>query len=92
MTNEVNMSGRRLLPFFLVLGLLLLLSVAFYVQKRILPQQILAVQMDLNVSVRYAFISDKHQAKLAVLDVYEQKVVNSLDTVVPTHLIVLRLK
>lgn len=70
-------------PIVWVIALVIALSVAFYLQKNILPQEIRTVQMNLNVPVRYAFVSDGESPQLAVLDTYENRVVNQLELSVP---------
>lgn len=75
------------LPVLLLSLLIALLVAGFYVQKKWLPQQIRAVQTSLNVPVRYAFISDQIEPKIAVLDTYENTIINVLDTHVPAQLV-----
>lgn len=80
-------SKRYYLPILLMLSLVALLVAGFYVQKKWLPQQIRAIQTSFNVPVRYAFISDQVEPQIAVLDTYENKIVNVLKTIVPAQLV-----
>lgn len=66
---------------FLV-ALLTVLAGAFYLQKKVLPQQIRAVQTNLNVPVRYAFIQDGDSAKLTIFDLYELTVIGEVPLLV----------
>lgn len=72
------MKPKLLWIFLLVTAVLTFFVAAFYVQKNILPQQIRSVQTNLNVPVRYAFITDTSKAQVAVLDTYTDEVIEVL--------------
>lgn len=59
-----------------LIGLVCLFSGAFYVQKYVLPKHIRAVQANLNVPARYAFIADSESSQLAIFDAYDKKLLD----------------
>ncbi|MBS9781826.1 MAG: hypothetical protein KGV56_04960 [Gammaproteobacteria bacterium] len=61
-----------------VLSVLAFFVTSFYLQKNVLPEQIKKVQVNLNVPVRYAFITDKGDNKLSVLDTYSNGIIDTL--------------
>ncbi len=61
-----------------VLSVLAFFATSFYLQKKVLPAQIKKVQVNLNVPVRYAFITDKGDNKLSVLDTYSNEIIDTL--------------
>ncbi len=62
----------------LVLLVLTFFAGSFYLQKKVLPAQIHKAQVNLNVPVRYAFITGKNDEKLAVFDAYSNEIIDAL--------------
>ncbi len=70
-----------------VLSVLAFFVGSFYLQKKVLPAQIKKVQVNLNVPVRYAFITDKRDNKLSVLDTYSNEIIDTLSIQTTAELI-----
>lgn len=72
------MNKKSIFILFSVLAVLAFFVGAFYLQKKVLPQQIHQVQVNLNVPVRYAFMTVKDKPKLMVFDTYTSEAMNIL--------------
>lgn len=81
-----RLSKSIVIAFFIAL-VIVFFAGAYYVQKNLLPQQLRTIQANLNVPIRYAFVTDVQSDKLTILDTYEKSVLNTIKLSVPADFV-----